>query len=163
MAHCSGCHVACGSGRAASGSACAAACTQQHQRTPVAPRPLQTGSNRQPPLRRVLPLPLPFLSAQVVVGSQRHDFTWLQRVLKQRCVRLTSNELAYELQSKVACICVDAGDQLTAVHLRSHGLVGWCPRSWVVCYPPIAALARHHLFITPCPCSAPLCCMRCST
>lgn len=49
----------------------------------------------------VPPLPtLPAL-AQVVVGSQRHDFTWLQRVLKQAGVRLTSNELAYDLQSKV--------------------------------------------------------------
>lgn len=38
----------------------------------------------------------------VRIGEQSpHDFTWLQRVLKQGGVRLTSNELAYQLQSKV--------------------------------------------------------------
>ena len=31
---------------------------------------------------------------------QRQDFSWLQRALKQRGIRLTSNELAYSLQSK---------------------------------------------------------------
>ena len=78
------------------------------------------------------------------MGSQRHDFTWLQRVLKQRGVRLTSNELAYELQSKVARICVDAINRLQFTCARMGWLAG-CRRSWVVCYPPIAALARPHL------------------
>lgn len=36
----------------------------------------------------------------VLVGMARHDFLWLQRMLKQRGCRLTSNELAYPLQSK---------------------------------------------------------------
>ncbi len=34
-------------------------------------------------------------------GSPPHDFAWLQRLLKQHSgVRLTSNELAYQLESK---------------------------------------------------------------
>ncbi|KAI7844570.1 hypothetical protein COHA_001928 [Chlorella ohadii] len=55
------------------------------------------GLRQLPNLRTIV---MNSLEPQVVVGSQRHDFTWLQRVLKQAGVRLTSNELAYDLQSK---------------------------------------------------------------
>lgn len=40
------------------------------------------------------------LQPVVRLGAAQHDFTWLQRVLKRRGVRLTSEELAYQLQTK---------------------------------------------------------------
>ncbi|PSC76901.1 Leucine-rich repeat-containing 40 [Micractinium conductrix] len=40
------------------------------------------------------------LQPVVLAGMAWHDFAWLQAVLKQRGARLTSNELAYPLQSK---------------------------------------------------------------
>lgn len=48
-------------------------------------------------------MPLPHAHMpQVQVGAHAHDFTWLQSVLKQRGVKLTSDEVGYQLQSKVA-------------------------------------------------------------
>ena len=32
--------------------------------------------------------------------ARQHDFTWLQRVLRRKGARLTSNELAYQLECK---------------------------------------------------------------
>lgn len=86
---------------------------------------------------------------QVVVGSQRHDFTWLQRVLKQQGMRLTSNELAYDLQTKVGT--QSAVLQHTGLRSAVHGgwLVGWLqPCVWWRRFP--AAIAVPLELTNPC-------------
>ncbi|PRW58407.1 nuclear pore complex NUP50A-like isoform X1 [Chlorella sorokiniana] len=90
-----------GSGRSSPGSV-SSACSQGRSVPGFTQRMVLYDTDveglRQLPCLRTLVMNT--MQPQVVVGSQRHDFTWLQRVLKQRGVRLTSNELAYELQSK---------------------------------------------------------------